>query len=252
MTTPMNPEMIDQHATTMVDDKRKLDDEVMMTEEDDMLDNDVMDVLLDIDGFDEGGMTRDTSSGSSKAAAHISDEESKASSVASSNKTHTPVPRLTGRPSIQLYLSCNPDHLSPYQCLIRRNIELFEATEKDLEGRVKGRNRPIVLGQVGIRCRHCANVYPVEERARGAMYYPHELIGIYQAAQILSQGHFLSGQCTFLPSAEREEMQTLKSQKSFATAGKEYWAATAKVLGVYEDQHGLRFEERLGVMRHSH
>lgn len=160
----------------------------------------------------------------------------------------TPVPAMTGRPGIPLYLSCNPDYLSEYQCLIRKNIELFEANSSDVSSRVKGRNKPIVLGQVGIRCRFCSHICPVDARERGSTYYPHTLVGIYQAAQILSQQHLLET-CTFVPPQVREELCALKNKKSFATAGKEYWAETAKVLGVYEDQHGLRFEKRLGLVR---
>lgn len=162
---------------------------------------------------------------------------------------HTAVPVVTGRPSIPLYLSCNPDHLSEYQCAIRKNVELFEANEADLTSRIKGRNKPIVLGQVGIRCMHCKNVFPVESRERGSMYYPHALVGIYQAAQILSQQHLL-GTCPYVPAHIREEMQSLKNKKSFATAGKEYWAKTAKALGVYEDQYGLRFVHRLSMVQY--
>ena len=33
-------------------------------------------------------------------------------------------------------------------------MELFEAQEIDVEAGAQGRNRGIVLGQVGIRCRH--------------------------------------------------------------------------------------------------
>jgi hypothetical protein len=162
----------------------------------------------------------------------------------------TPTPVMTGRPPILLYLSCNPDHLSEYQCLIRKHIELFEANHSEVQSRIKGRNKPIVLGQVGIRCRYCAHVTPPHTRARGAMYYSHKLAGIYQSAQILSQGHLLE-LCPFVPAELREEMKALKSKKvSAATSGKDYWANTAKALGVYEDQYGLRFEERLGIVRH--
>jgi hypothetical protein len=162
---------------------------------------------------------------------------------------HTAVPVMTGRPSIPLYLSCNPDHLSEYQCAIRKNVELFEASEADVTSRIKGRNKPIVLGQVGIRCIHCSHVFPVETRERGSMYYPHALVGIYQAAQILSQQHLL-GTCPYVPPHICEEMQVLKNKKSFATAGKEYWAETAKALGVYEDQYGLRFVHRLSMVQY--
>lgn len=36
-------------------------------------------------------------------------------------------------------------------------MELFEAQEIDVEAGAQGRNRGIVLGQVGIRCRHVSN-----------------------------------------------------------------------------------------------
>jgi hypothetical protein len=173
------------------------------------------------------------------------------STTQTSSSIITAEPFLTGRPSIPLYLSCNPDYLSDYQCLIRKHIELFEACEKDVNnGRIKGRNKPIVLGQVGIRCMFCAHLYPPEDRARGAMYYPHKLAGIYQAAQILNQGHLLE-LCPFVPKDLRVELKRLKEQKSYATAGKDYWANTAKALNVFEDQYGLRYEARLGMVFHA-
>lgn len=170
--------------------------------------------------------------------------------VSPSNITYTELPlTITGRPPIQLYLSCNPDHLSPYQCLIRKNVELFEATECDVTSRVKGRNKPIVLGQVGVRCVHCRHL-PPSDRDKGNMYFPSSLVGIYQASQILSQQH-LMGSCQYVSPELREEFVRLRQEKTLATAGKEYWAMTAQVLGVFEDQFGLRYEKRLGYVRHS-
>jgi hypothetical protein len=55
---------------------------------------------------------------------------------------------LTGRCPTMLYLSCDPENLSEYQCLIRKQIELFEANETDMQAGAQGRNKPIVLGQV--------------------------------------------------------------------------------------------------------
>lgn len=42
-------------------------------------------------------------------------------------------------------------HVSKYQCLVRKQIQFFEATEGDVASTAQGRNKPIVLGQV--RCR---------------------------------------------------------------------------------------------------
>ena len=77
----------------------------------------------------------------------------------------TSLKSVTGRPPIQLYMSCNPDHLSPYQCEIRRHVELFEAKDCDVLDTTKGRNKQLVLGQVGIRCGFC-QFRPAAERAR--------------------------------------------------------------------------------------
>ena len=155
-------------------------------------------------------------------------------------------PGLMGRAPVCLYLSCNAVTLSEYQCLVRKQIELFEAMACDVESNAKGRNKPIVLGQVGIRCTHCSCVPPAE-RESGAMYYPTTLEGIYQAAQILANGHLLE-KCKHIPQEMREELCRLKSLKNLATAGKQYWAEGANALGVYEASDGcLRFTPRIGM-----
>jgi hypothetical protein len=154
--------------------------------------------------------------------------------------------KLTGRPAIQLYLSCNPEHLSPYQVEIRKQIQFFEATLPYVNGqRVKGRNKAIVLGQVGVQCRNCARVMPPQNRAKGSTYFPQKLVGIYQAAQILSTTHLLEA-CPLVPPESRQHLKALQqNSKASRTAGKDYWASTAQALGVYEDEHGLRFEDRI-------
>lgn len=55
--------------------------------------------------------------------------------------------RLTGRSPIVLYMSCDDESLSEYQCLVRKNIELFEATQIDADSNAQGRNKPIVMGK---------------------------------------------------------------------------------------------------------
>ena len=149
---------------------------------------------------------------------------------------------VTGRPPIVLYMTCDDDALSDYQCLVRKNIELFEAQYQDIESNAQGRNRPIVLGQVGIQCKHCTHL-PPKHRARGAVYYPAKLEGLYQAAQNQANGH-LAEHCNHVPAEVRAELIRLKDRKSSAGGGKKYWADGVRVLGVYEDAHGLRFKPR--------
>ena len=50
--------------------------------------------------------------------------------------------------------------LSELQVYLRANFaEAFGATEEDIAAPMHGRNKPIALGQVGIRCMHCKRKY---------------------------------------------------------------------------------------------
>lgn len=157
-------------------------------------------------------------------------------------------PLLTGRPAIKLYLSCDPDSFSAYQVTIRQSIELFEAQPCDVESNAQGRNHPITLGQVGIRCRFC-NFIPPSERTRGSTYYPSKLSGLYQAAQNLAVTHLMQN-CPVVPRDVRECLNSLRDKKSAAGGGKHAWADRAGALGVFEDEHGLRFTSRLDAVTH--
>lgn len=60
---------------------------------------------------------------------------------------------LTNRSAVPLYLDYDEESLNEYQCILRKQIELFETKEEDIKGNSQGRNQPIFIGQVGIRCR---------------------------------------------------------------------------------------------------
>lgn len=142
------------------------------------------------------------------------------------------------RPPKVLYMDCDGDSLSEYQCLIRQQMELFEATEEDAAASVQGRNKQILKGQVGIRCRHCA-----PRRTKGSMYFPTKLDRIYQAAQNLSAFH-LCGGCTHVPEDVRKRILILRERKSPAGGGKRYWAEGVRCLGVKEEKGGLLFASK--------
>ena len=92
------------------------------------------------------------------------------------------LPALLARPEDSL-------KLSSHQVFLRYQIEAFEATEDDVATHTRGRNKPISLGQVGIRCRHCAHV-PVSRRQKGSTYFPATLLGLYQVSFVyLRLGH---------------------------------------------------------------
>jgi hypothetical protein len=132
-----------------------------------------------------------------------------------------------------LYLDRDFTSLSPYQCVVRKQIELFAAQRVHVESNAQGRRKPIVLGQVGIRCRHCA-MRPME-RSRGSTYFPSTLDGLYQAAQNMAAFH-LASLCTHVPPQVRNEIVSLRENRSSSGHGKQYWADGLKALGVIEDK----------------
>jgi hypothetical protein len=144
-------------------------------------------------------------------------------------------------PGIPMTLPSDGDNLSEYQCLVRAQIDLFEATVRDIECNAQGRNKPISEGQVGIRCRHCSCL-PAGRRSRGAVYFPSKLPGLYQAAQNMAINHFTNS-CQTIPDAVRSRMLVLKERKTTVLGGgKQYWANGARVLGIKETDNGLFFD----------
>jgi len=147
--------------------------------------------------------------------------------------TPEPAGLAPSRAATVLYMKYDVDVLSDYQCLVRKNIEFFETGEKDVDSTAKGRNKPILLWQVGIRCRHCSWRDP-RERKKGAMSYPAKLNGIYKAAQSLASSH-LCTHCDSIPDDIRKQLLALKERKSSAGGGKDYWSDSASILGIAED-----------------
>jgi hypothetical protein len=193
-----------------------------------------------------------------------------APSSTSSSSSSSQLPQGPPQQKCVFPMWCDEDQLSAskYQCVLRRQIEYFVADHQDLQVKAQGRNIPIRLGQVGIRCRHCARVdADAEGRAkpavddaaadgaapggrtkhsraantgknthrRGAVYYPSKVSTIFQAVQNMATNHFVSGACANIPSSTLEEIVTLKSLKpnpSRRGEGKGYWARSAAKLGI--------------------
>jgi hypothetical protein len=134
---------------------------------------------------------------------------------------------------LSLYMmQMDETNLSPYQCLLRMQVEYFEAGVDDVQSTMQGRNKPICLGQVGVRCRFCSQRAP-QHRTRGSTYYPTTLEGIYQACQNMASIH-LSQNCPLIPESLRKELVKLRLSKSSTGGGKHYWAETAKSKGIIE------------------
>jgi hypothetical protein len=132
-----------------------------------------------------------------------------------------------------LYVGHQDDiNLSPYQCLLRMQVEFFEAGPDDVHATMQGRNKPITHQQVGIRCRYCSQLAP-QHRTRGSTYYPTTLEGIYQACQNMARVH-LSQNCPLIPESQSVELVELRLSKSSIGGGKHYWAETARSKGIIE------------------
>lgn len=142
------------------------------------------------------------------------------------------------RPGIRLSLACDVEQLSDYQILVRQQLEVFEAGTEDIESNTQGRKKPVVLGQVGLRCRHCSSL-PLRARGRGAVYYPAKLQGIYQAAQNMAGSHLCEA-CQHIPISIRDEIRKLRDRRDNASGGKQYWADGCRALGIYETDNGLK------------
>lgn len=149
-------------------------------------------------------------------------------------------PVNTGR-SRRLYVPTDDDSVNAYQCFARKQIELFEATHDDVNAGAQGRNKPIILGQVGIRCIHCSNLHP-RFRNRAAVYYPSKLSVMYQAAQNIVVSH-LPELCESFSTDLRQHLMTLDNKRSGVGGGKNYWCDAARAQGVCDTEKGLRFTD---------
>jgi hypothetical protein len=161
------------------------------------------------------------------------------SSNSATRTTQSTTARARG--PVSVYCRSDEEVLSEYQCLLRQQMEFFEATPEDVASSAQGRNKPIQHRQIGIRCVHCAHL-PPKGRPRGAVYYPSKLFSLYQSAQNMAVNHFQT-RCPNIPDALHDTLNEYKDRKCHIHGGgKQYWAGTARSLGIVEAPNGLEFE----------
>jgi hypothetical protein len=136
-----------------------------------------------------------------------------------------------------LYTDCDQEYLTTYQCLLRKQLELFIANEDDVRcSAQQGRISSVQVGQVGLRCRHCHG--GLASRTKGAVYYSQTIEGLYQIAQNMSK--HCCERCYCIPPDLRLKLLELRNDSRRATSGKEYWTDRIRALGVYEVDGTLR------------
>lgn len=174
-------------------------------------------------------------------------------------------------------------HLSELHQWIRRNLQLFSATERDVLFSQAGRRTPTVQGKVGIRCIHCAKALSQDDKDEydnsnapskaswppGAVSYPTNVAAIYTACTMKPQLHFETT-CPYLPMGEKahllrlmqaapavkrrrqQQQQPDATTAAFSSATQSipaslYYTLSAKRLGLVDVADGIRFGRDLNL-----
>lgn len=127
--------------------------------------------------------------------------------------------------------------LSEQNCFVRATcLETFSATEDDIS-RTSKRGR-IALHQVGIRCRFCCH-RPLNERAVAAVSYPTSVAGIYESVKRWQRVHLET--CQDTPQDVKAKLAYLASTNVWIPTTRQYWADSARALGMVDTKDGIRF-----------
>ena len=163
-------------------------------------------------------------------------------SIASSARTppsssYTPPSSSSPSPeenNISFLLASSEDqlYLNPLHCFVRRNIECFVATAKDIAAPCPGRKNSVIPGQVGLRCIHCRNVYS-RNRTKRAVCYPSSVGRVYHCVSDMKFDHFSN--CKYLPSKGRETFDELKASCSSKKRGKKTGLGSCNTAKYYRD-----------------
>ena len=134
------------------------------------------------------------------------------------------------------------DILNPMRCLFHRQLEWFEANSKDVADRKGRKNAPIVLGQVGFRCVHCAHI-PFTKRTIAAVFYPSNCTdGMRRALNRYQSQHFRF--CKEIPSNIKSHSKSLSFRQG--KRGKQHWAHLTNVfqsIGIIEKDGHLVYDK---------
>ena len=151
-----------------------------------------------------------------------------ASSSAASDTTSAGIPQSS---RVLLAIHEDKDWLSDMDCFVRNNIEVFSSNPLDVENAAADRKYPIRLGQVGIRCIHCASS---TGGARGAaVAYPYSISGIYESVREFQRLHL--EHCPNLPVELKETSKRLGSgASSLSSVLRRYYVQAARALGLYD------------------
>ncbi|KAI2507496.1 hypothetical protein MHU86_6988 [Fragilaria crotonensis] len=161
-------------------------------------------------------------------------------------------PRITveNPPGVPLGTEADRQYLNPLHCFVRRNVEVFVATNDDISAPSPGRKTRVGVGQVGIRCIHCAKL-PPKARVKRAVCYPPSVSAIYHSVSNMKFDHF--GSCRGLPEEARLEFSGLRASfnrrggstsngsRGMSNSTAQYYHDSALRLGLKDSAGGIRF-----------
>jgi hypothetical protein len=139
---------------------------------------------------------------------------------------------------IRLAITEDKEWLSDMDCFIRRNLEVFCATEDDVMIAQEDKKYPITLGQVGIRCWHCATAKDYGTARGTAVAFPYSINGIYESVREFQRMHLES--CPNLPEATRQKLEGFKGSTSLSSVLRKFYVLAARALGMHDTSEGIR------------
>lgn len=129
---------------------------------------------------------------------------------------------ITKQRKIILATSKDTESLSDRQCYVRREfVEIFTATEEDVNARHSKGAQKLNVGQVGIRCIYCISSNP-KDRAERAVCYPSSISRIYQTVADMQRFHFEC--CSYIPDEMKNIYTSLKTTRPRGQGSpQKYW-----------------------------
>ncbi|KAL3923358.1 MAG: hypothetical protein SGILL_001700 [Bacillariaceae sp.] len=128
--------------------------------------------------------------------------------------------------------------LSETLCIVRENIEVFQATTEDVEAPAPGRKHAVSVGQVGLRCIHCRQTTRSSDRVKRAVCYPSSIKRIYRTVIDMKLDHFLH--CKFVPQNLKDTLTALKANNTRSTGTTmQYFIRAATQLGMVDSKCGV-------------
>eukprot|EP00956_Cyclotella_meneghiniana_P009716 scaffold13452_cov29-Cyclotella_meneghiniana.AAC.1 len=131
--------------------------------------------------------------------------------------------------------------LSETLCIIRNNVEVFTATQADIDAPAPGRKRPIQVGQVGLRCVYCRMC--TSDRVKRAMCFPTSTKRIYRAMIDMKLDHF--PHCPYIPQGLKARLEELSASSTRSTGMTvQYFVKSAKEMGMVDMNEGMYIDLR--------